>query len=90
MPMRGEYSCRKVCLLTVDIRGNVRSSEEDDPVGFAARVIDLLRSPEKREYMGEAARHYVVRNHSWDTVGKRIIEIWEDAAIRRSGTQRKE
>ena len=38
-----------------------------DPVGFSAAVVSLLRDPDRRKRLGEAARARVTRDWSWET-----------------------
>lgn len=48
----------------------VQNGEEvlvgDTPEAIAAHIIDLLRTPEKRQKLGENARRYVETNQTWD------------------------
>lgn len=47
----------------------------DDPRGFAEAVATLLRAPEQRRRLGQAARDTVVSRHTWDEVGARLRDI---------------
>lgn len=44
---------------------------------FAEAIIKLLQDPELRKQMGENGRKYVVENHSWESVAKRVAEVCE-------------
>lgn len=52
---------------------------EDDSKAFAQRIIELFADEKKRKDMGDAARDYVIRNHSWETVGCNVLQIWKEA-----------
>jgi glycosyltransferase involved in cell wall biosynthesis len=47
----------------------------DQPMEFAATVIDLLGNKDKREALGRAAREFVVRNSSWQRSAECFAEI---------------
>jgi glycosyltransferase involved in cell wall biosynthesis len=39
-----------------------------DTEALAGRIEELLNDPEKREFMGQNARQFVIENHSWETI----------------------
>ena len=41
----------------------------DDPEGFAASIVELLRDPERRRRLAAAARQRVEREYSWEAIG---------------------
>jgi polysaccharide biosynthesis protein PslH len=45
---------------------------EDEPSGFAAAAVELLKNGELRRAIGKAARERVVREHSWESVVDRV------------------
>jgi glycosyltransferase involved in cell wall biosynthesis len=47
---------------------------------FAKAIIKLLKNEKLREEMGKNGREYVVKNHSWELVAKRVAEVCESAA----------
>jgi len=49
--------------------------EPDRPEELAAAIIKLLREPEIRRQMGENGRKYVVENHSWESVARKVAEV---------------
>ena len=53
---------------------------EDDPARFAARVVELLGSPEARRMMARRARAFVEGHHAWDASGARVEQLLVDAA----------
>ncbi|MEV6326127.1 D-inositol-3-phosphate glycosyltransferase [Streptomyces sp. NPDC051909] len=52
-----------------------------DPVEYARRLLWLVRNPEARVTMGEAAARHA-RGMSWRTSATRTIDVYEDAAAR--------
>lgn len=46
---------------------------------FAEAIIKLLQDPELRKQMGENGRKYVVQNHSWESVARRVGEVCQQA-----------
>lgn len=44
---------------------------------LAKAIIKLLQDPELRKQMGKNGRKYVVENHSWESVAKRVAEVCE-------------
>ena len=49
---------------------------ERDVEALAAKIDDLLRHPDRRRKLGEAARHAMTREHTWDHVAARLDEIY--------------
>jgi sugar transferase (PEP-CTERM/EpsH1 system associated) len=49
----------------IDARHDHEIVVEDDAEAFGLRVIDLLRSPGKRQTLGERGRAFVEQHHSW-------------------------
>lgn len=61
----------------ISITPGVQLSVEMSAEGFAARVIELLGSPELRQTMGHAARDFVARHHSWAGVTDAIDGLYQ-------------
>jgi glycosyltransferase involved in cell wall biosynthesis len=47
----------------------------EDPGELAKAVIKLLKDDNLREEMGKNGRKYVVKNHSWEAIGRKTAEI---------------
>lgn len=47
----------------------------EDPDELANAVVNLLRSTETRERMGESGRSYAVENGSWESVAGRVFKV---------------
>ena len=47
----------------------------DRPADFAARTVELLRDPRRRESLGSAARKLVEENYSWTSVARQFAEV---------------
>jgi glycosyltransferase involved in cell wall biosynthesis len=47
----------------------------DEPEAFAAHVVELLRSPERRREAGTRARAYVERYHRWEDHGAALESL---------------
>jgi glycosyltransferase involved in cell wall biosynthesis len=50
-----------------------------DPGEFAAAILALLQSPERRLELGSAGRRFVERCHSWDSAAAQLTTIYESA-----------
>lgn len=50
----------------------------EDPEQLATAVVRLLLDENTRAIMGEKGRRYVVENHSWDGVARKILDICND------------
>ncbi|MDB5961804.1 MAG: glycosyl transferase group 1 family protein [Massilia sp.] len=55
----------------------------DDGRDFAAAVIELLGSPEKRDVIGRAGMKYVQQHHSWDAINSTFVD---ECGLLSSGT----
>jgi len=49
----------------------------ENPEELAEAILTLLNNDELRESMGRNGRDYVVQNHSWQSIGKKVKEICE-------------
>jgi glycosyltransferase involved in cell wall biosynthesis len=47
----------------------------EDPDELAKAIIKLLKDDKLREEMGKNGRKYVVKNHSWEAIGRKTAEI---------------
>lgn len=50
----------------------------EDPEELATAIVRLLSDEKTRVAMGTKGRRYVVENHSWDGVARKILEICKD------------
>ena len=53
--------------------------EPENPEELAKAVIRLLKDEKLREKMGRNGREYVVKNHSWESVARKVAEVCESA-----------
>ena len=49
--------------------------EPENPEELAKVIIKLLKDEKLRKKMGKNGRKYVVKNHSWKAVAKRVVEV---------------
>ncbi|MCL0072916.1 glycosyltransferase family 4 protein [Dehalococcoidia bacterium] len=49
----------------------------DNTREFADAIIKLLKNKELREQMGKNGRDYIVADHSWESVARRVAEVFE-------------
>jgi polysaccharide biosynthesis protein PslH len=49
----------------------------DEPEAFAARTIELLRSPDYRQSLSAAGRQLMQRQYDWNVLGGRVTEMLE-------------
>jgi glycosyltransferase involved in cell wall biosynthesis len=54
---------------------------EEDPVVFAARVVDLLRKAGERAALGQRARAFVEAHHSWESPLSKLDELLRSTRI---------
>jgi glycosyltransferase involved in cell wall biosynthesis len=50
----------------------------EDPEKLAAAIVRLLSDEKARAAMGKKGRRYVVENHSWDGVARKVLKICKD------------
>jgi glycosyltransferase involved in cell wall biosynthesis len=62
----------------IESSGGGISVAPEDPEELAAAIVRLLSNKEIRDSMGKKGRRYVVENHSWDGVSRKILEICKD------------
>lgn len=55
----------------------------NDPVSFAKEIEKLLLQKELRKNLGKKLRERVVKNYSWEEVGKKIMKIYEEVLGRK-------
>jgi sugar transferase (PEP-CTERM/EpsH1 system associated) len=61
-----------------DLTSDQELSLADTPDQFAAAVLALLRDPQRRERMGEAARQHASSNYDWRMIVPRLEQVYED------------
>ncbi len=59
----------------------------DDPVGFAKRVVTLLRQPDLRQRLRAKARSLVEERYDWEIVGGRLERLYGELRSWREGEQ---
>ena len=62
----------------IDLSGGGISVTPEDPGELANAVVKLISDQKTRNMMGEQGRRYVVENHSWDGVARKILDICDD------------
>ena len=50
----------------------------ENPVELAKQIIKLLKDKKLQERMGIAGRQYVIQNHSWETIARKTIKVFEE------------
>ena len=80
-----EYMALAKPLVAYDLREARASAAEaavyarpNDPVDFAAKIIELLASPERRRAMGEAGRARVENALAWEHQGAALLAMYRD------------
>jgi glycosyltransferase involved in cell wall biosynthesis len=63
----------------IDLSGGGISVTPEDPEELAAAVIKLLPDESARSSMGDKGRRYVVENHSWYSVARKVLAVCNDA-----------
>lgn len=51
--------------------------EPENPEELAKAIIKLLKDEKLREKMGKNGRDYVAKEHSWEAVGRKVVEVCE-------------
>jgi len=62
----------------IESSGGGISVTPENPEEFAAAVVKLLSDKNTRTLMGEKGRKYVLKNHSWNGVARKILDICND------------
>jgi len=62
----------------IDLSGGGVSVPPENPGELANAVVKLISDEKTREVMGEQGRKYVVENHSWDGVARKILDICDE------------
>ncbi len=63
----------------IELSGSGISVEPENPEELAAAVIKLLPNESAKNSMGDKGRRYIVENHSWSSVAKRVLSACNDA-----------
>jgi glycosyltransferase involved in cell wall biosynthesis len=53
--------------------------EPENPQELADAIITLIKDKKLRETMGKNARKYVVENHSWEAIARKVADVCEQA-----------
>jgi glycosyltransferase involved in cell wall biosynthesis len=62
----------------IDLSGGGIPVTPENPEELANAVVKLISDQKTRSTMGEQGRKYVVENHSWDGVARKILDICDD------------
>ncbi|MDR7667068.1 glycosyltransferase family 4 protein [Methanosarcina sp. Z-7115] len=62
----------------IEFSGGGISVTPENPEELAAAVVKLLSNESTRAVMGENGRRYVVENHGWDGVARKIMDMCRD------------
>lgn len=62
----------------IEFSGGGISVTPENPEELAAAVVKLLSNENTRAVMGEKGRRYVVENHGWDGVARKIMDMCRD------------
>ena len=54
--------------------------EKDNPKDLANKLESVILDKSRRDTIGKNARKWVVENHSWDLVSKKVIQVYEKLA----------
>jgi glycosyltransferase involved in cell wall biosynthesis len=50
-----------------------------DERALSEAVVELLEDEPRRAALGEGARRIAVERYSWDDIGRRLVEVYEQA-----------
>ncbi len=62
----------------IEFSGGGISVSPENPEELANAVVELILNENTRTLMGERGRKYVVENHSWNGVARRILDVCND------------
>jgi phosphatidylinositol alpha-mannosyltransferase len=86
MVLTRAYACATPVVAS-DIDGYREVMTKEAAVSFSAGderaltevVVDLLEDEGRRAALGEGARRVAIERYSWDDIGRRLVEIYEQA-----------
>lgn len=64
----------------IELSGGGIAVTPENSEELAAAVIKLLRDENSRKLMGEKGRQYIVKNHSWNSVAKKVLSVCNEAS----------
>jgi glycosyltransferase involved in cell wall biosynthesis len=62
----------------IELSGGGISVDPENPEELADAIVELILNEKTRTLMGEKGRKYVIENHSWNGVARKILEICKD------------
>jgi len=62
--------------------------EPENPKELAKAIIKLLKDGKLREEMGKNGREYVVKNHSWEAVARKVAEVCKSVVVEHENKRR--
>ncbi len=65
----------------IELSGGGISVTPENPEELANAVIKLLPDENTRSLMGDKGRKYVIENHSWDGVARKVLGVCNEARI---------
>lgn len=63
----------------IELSGSGISVTPENPEELAAAIIKLLPDESAKRSMGEKGHRYIIENHSWNSVAKRVLAVCNDA-----------
>lgn len=63
--------------------GDIKATPEaqilvaDEPDQFTAALVRLLRDPNLCQALGQRARHFIVENHSWNNINRKVDLVYQ-------------
>ena len=61
----------------LDLKNGEHLDIVDDPVAFASRLVETIRSPIRAQAMAEHGRRLVLERYDWDALAKFLEQSWE-------------
>ncbi len=86
MAMRTPVVCSPQACSALQARHGDELLVGETPEAIARHLLDLLRSPQQRERLGESGRRYVETHHSWDSAAAALERLYQAAINRRQQT----
>ena len=62
----------------IEFSGGGITVNPENPGELATAILELIPNESTRAILGEKGRKYVVENHSWNSVARKILEICND------------